>query len=398
MENEFYSRTILILEELKDERFLKPFISTLKSPLDLAKRIIFEAFTKSSEQLKEYREHLDPIKRMVLGLSSAELNADKGDYLANYTLYQFAFQQFFQSSLRARQGNVLDEALSRILGGSKINVVTKRHHKETLHNLGIETTAKHDIDVFGFSRDKPLIIQIRSRDDTGGTTAKGSLVELVEDIRSTGKFPQKPLVYLIYIWEPLERQQRQSLINKVGNALNLSDKQKGTLESGGVLSINHNIHLGIMYGAPELFQTISSLFGIKVDVTKYSKVIDTLSHWDDLWLSYATITLELENLIIKGVTNFGILDGLLKEEAIKLGEKELLNYKLSSSAIAQKLALVWKENTIPFTSPSSQLNYIRDLVLLKMAFVAVGNQTYGKSPSKDLYVRDLFEGKYGFSE
>jgi len=120
MENKFYSRTILILEELKDERFLKPFILTLKSPLGLAKRVICEAFTKSSEQLKEYREHLDPIKRMVLGLSSAESNADKGDYLANYTLYQFAFQQFFQSSLRARQGNVLDEALSRILGDSRI--------------------------------------------------------------------------------------------------------------------------------------------------------------------------------------------------------------------------------------------------------------------------------------
>ena len=398
MENSFYDRTILILEELKGDELLESFLKTLESPLNLAKRLACEAFSKSSQDLKAYREQIDALKRMVLGLSSAESSAAKGDYLASYALYQFAFQQFFQSSLRARQGNVLDRALNKILSDNKITIVPKPRHKEELKKLGIETATKHDIDVFGFSGDKALIIQIRSRDDTGGTTAKGSLVELIEDIRSTGKLPQKPLIYLIYIWEPLDRQQRQALINKVGSALSLSDKQKRTLESGGVVSIGDNIRLGIMYGATELFQSIKLLTGISVDVAKYSEVINILSHWDDLWLSYATVTLELENLIIKGSTNFSGLDRLLKEEAIKIRMKDLLDYKQSSAVIAQKLALVWKESTIPFTSPSGQLNYIRDLVLLKMVSLAVRKLTYSKGTPKNLLVRDLFDGEYDFSD
>ncbi len=115
MENKFYDRTILMLEELKKEELLKPFILILGSPIRLANQITCEAFSKSSEQLKNYRERIDPIKRIVLGLTSAEESANKGDYLANYTLYQFAFQQFFQSSFRARQGTVLDKALNKIL-------------------------------------------------------------------------------------------------------------------------------------------------------------------------------------------------------------------------------------------------------------------------------------------
>lgn len=398
MENKFYNRTILMLEELKKEELLKPFILILGSPIRLANQITCEAFSKSSEQLKNYRERIDPIKRIVLGLTSAEESAAKGDYLANYTLYQFAFQQFFQSSFRARQGTVLDKALNKILRDNGIDIFPKPDHKEKLKDLGIETTAKHDIDVFGSKGTNYLVIQIRSRDDTGGTTAKGSLIELIEDIENTNKFPQKPLIYLIYIWEPLDKQQRQALINKVGSALNLSDKQKGTLESGGVLSIGHNIRLGVMYGASELFETVSSLIGIKVDVERYAEVLKTLSHWDDLWLAFATITLELENLIAKGVTNFSILDRLLREEGIRIGKKELLNYRQSSSDMAQKLALSWKENTIPFASPSGQMNYIRDLILLKMVSIAASNQTYSRSLPRELFVRDLFEDKYDFSQ
>ena len=120
MENSFYDRTILILEELKGDELLESFLKTLESPLNLAKRLACEAFSKSSQDLKAYREQIDALKRMVLGLSSAESSAAKGDYLASYALYQFAFQQFFQSSLRARQGNVLDRALNKILSDNGI--------------------------------------------------------------------------------------------------------------------------------------------------------------------------------------------------------------------------------------------------------------------------------------
>ena len=368
----FYKRTILILEQYKGDESLAPFISSiLESPLKLAKQLISGFFNKPSEGLMSYRERIDATKRLALGLSSAEELAEKGDQLANYALYQFAFQQYFQSSIRARQGMVLDKALGKILMDNGFEIFPNTRHQDAFKTLGVRLKDRHDIDVFGLYGVDYLIIQIRSRDDTGGTTAKGSLVEVVEDISRTGSFPNKPIIYLIYVWEPLQRQQRKALINKIGAALGFSNKEKTILSKRKILFNGNNIQIGVVYGASELFDVIRSVFGVDMDVNKYTEIIDILSQWDDLWLSYAVATLELENFLIRRITNFETLDRLLENEGLEIKQTDLLNYLQSSANIAHKLALSWKENTIPFPAPSDQLNYIRDLLLLKMAHIVL---------------------------
>lgn len=69
----FSDRTILTLETLKKAEILNSdFVSIPGSPVTLAQLIIYRCFTNSGEPLKSYRDRLDSIKRMTLGLSSAE--------------------------------------------------------------------------------------------------------------------------------------------------------------------------------------------------------------------------------------------------------------------------------------------------------------------------------------
>ena len=396
MDNNFYERTILILEDFQQDGILKPYIANLESPLNLARDLSIEAYSEFSRQLKSHKERIDSIKRIALGLSSAEKSASKGDSLASYALYQFAFQQFFQSSFRARQGTVLDKALNRIFDDNQINTILKKNHKIKCNEIGIETDAVHDIDVLGFHNNQPIIVQIRSRDDTGGTTAKGSLVEMLEDIRNTGKLPKRLLTYLIYIWEPLDKMQRQGLINRVASALKLSDDKKNKLENNQIVKVDHNIQIGVIYGAVELFNNLNFICGIKVDVKKYAQVMNILSKWDDLWLAYALITIELDNLIINDTTNFSMLNKLLRENHLKIGTDELLNYQKSSIEIAHQLVEIWGEDSLPFKTPQSHINYLRDLVLLKMIYIATKNSTYIKKITADSTIKEMFEGEYGF--
>lgn len=368
----FYDRTILTLEVLKGGQFVSPhLLAILKSPLELAQAIIRACFVESGNGLLSYRSNLDSIKFMALGLSSADKSALRGDSLANYGVYQYAFHQYFQSSIRARQGHVLDKALGHVLKNNGFITYQKNQHKKVLNQLGIQLSGRHDIDVFGSRQNRYLVAQIRSRDDTGGTTAKGSLVDLVRDIKGTLKFPSKPVDYFVYIWEPLNRQQRGSLISRIGDALDLSESQRAVLSSGQSLNYGTNINLRVVYGSKEIFRAIKSAYSVSIDVKSYNALVKQLGQWDDLWLAYTVATLELENLLTTGSTNFGTLQELLKKERISIGRPQLLNYKRNSCGIAQKLVLVWQKDSIPLSTPADQVNYIRDIVLLNMAFIAL---------------------------
>ena len=46
---------------------------------------------------------------------------------------------------------------------------------------------------------KTLIIQLRSRDDTGGTTAKGSLVDFLRELLRQNS---SDVLYLVCVWDP----------------------------------------------------------------------------------------------------------------------------------------------------------------------------------------------------
>jgi hypothetical protein len=372
MEAGFYSRKLLILEAIIQSTKLKEHVfSILGSPLDLAKKIIEQCFSQENEGIKSYRENLDSIKRMALGLSSAERSAEDGDKLASYSVYQYSFQQFFQSSIRARQGHVLDRALTRILEENGIKSYTKLEHEEVLKEIGVQTSARHDIDVLGSLDQNYLLIQIRSRDDTGGTTAKGSLVELIRDVGKTRKYPNRRLLYVIYIWEPLNRQQRESLISRIRDSLQLNEDDVKILREGNTLSYGTNLDLKLVYGPVELFESLQQFFSKGVDVEGYSRLMEMLSEWDDLWLSYALATLELENKISSGVSNFEVLEEVMKEQGIEIQDTDITDYRKRSCEIAEQLLRSWRKDTICFSAPADQLNYIRDLVLLKIVHKAI---------------------------
>jgi len=89
-------------------------------------------------------------------------------------------------------------------------------------------------------------------------------------------------------------------------------------------------------------------------------------NWDDLWLSYAIASLEIENIVIKNTSNPLLLEEYMEKAGVSLTASHLANYAESSIAITQKVIPLWDKDTLPVMTPSDIANYIRDLILLKM--------------------------------
>jgi hypothetical protein len=179
------------------------------------------------------------------------------------------------------------------------------------------------------------------------------------------------LLYVIYIWEPLNRQQRESLVSRIRDSLQLNENEVKTLREGNTLSYGTNLDLKLVYGSAELFESLEQFFSKGVDVEGYSRLMEMLSDWDDLWLCYALATLELENKVSSGVSNFEVLEEIMKEQETEIQDTDIRDYRESSCEIADKLLRLWRKDTICFSAPADQLNYIRDLVLLKIAHKAI---------------------------
>jgi len=359
----FHKRTILSLEGIRNVEF-RDVIQSLESPLGLARKLVDRIFSGNGEGLREYRSNLDATKRMALGLLSAELSYQRGDKLAEYGIYQFAFQQFVQSSFRARQGIVLQRVLERVLK-PYLRVIDRK----ALRSTGIpgDVVEKHDLDLLLRSPAGDLVvIQIRSRDDTGGATAKASLAEAPKDFRKYGL--GRRLLYLIYVWEPLDESQRGTLARKVGGVLDLSGEDVDALEKGEILDIGGNIRVGVAYGSRELFSTLSRELGVEIDADRHAGIVEATSRWDDLWMSYAVATIELENLVTVGKTNAKLLNELVGRGVLKIGLDDARSYEGASVRLAKEMAVYWKDDLIPFTSLSDKMNYLRDLILLRMVY------------------------------
>lgn len=364
-------RRLILLENDKDPsiRVLKEI---LKSTLNLAKIIICLSFSEASPNLLSIKEKLDSIKKMAAGLASAE---KKTSYkIANYAVYLFAFQQFFHSSYRARQGNVLEKLVRRFFLDLGIQVYKKGEHKKVLKSIGIEMKRKSDIDIVAFNEPEYILIQMRSRDDTGGTTAKGSLVELLRDTLRNRTIVKSPVLYIIYVWEPLQEGQKRSLINKVLGELQdyvdiagLAEK----LNSGNSVEITKNIRLQLSYGPEQFANILFKDSGLKKE---FEKIMEFAGKWDDLWLSYAIASLELERMVIKEKSNFQILDEKLRLNNIMFNHEDFQHYLEASKKYAMRILPYWVEDTIPLTSPSEQFIYIRDLILLKMIYQKIRNE------------------------
>jgi len=391
-------RKMLTLEVLRSnsetQEDLFEVVSNLKSPLGLALILIDSIFTDDGEGLKEYSNTLDETKKIAFGLGSAEkLAINYSDHLAMYGLYQFAFQQFVQSSFRARQGKALEEIMKRILGIEEMRITptvasSKKKKieilKRALNNSVSKTNSlleKHDIDILAESGSKTIIFQMRSRDDTGGATAKPSLAELLRDLYREEL--SNEVLYVIYTWvKPKDKEppQKVTLINKLLSMIDLEDEEiKRKLMNGTVVQLKDNLKLCVVYGAEELIRTLWADFGISIDgkyealIEKYKNYLEILSSWDDLWMSYAVATIELENLIRYGKTNVNVIN----KKLLKLGHMEtisseecVINYEKCSENIAKDIATAirGREDLTPFNSVGEKITYIRDLLLLKIVY------------------------------
>lgn len=394
----FYPRRLLTLEVLriKDENdeIFKEVISKLKSPLGLALILIDAIFTDNGEHLKDYSDTLDETKKVAFGLGSAERSfLGSSDKLAMYSFYQFAFQQFVQSSFRARQGKTLEEILKEILTIEEVRITpqiasSKQEKIEILKdvlNSGEKAKAtldKHDIDILAEVENKIIIFQMRSRDDTGGATAKPSLAELLKDLKNEDL--SKEILYLIYTWVKPEDSvppQKVTLINKLLSMIGLENETelKETLKQGKVAEIKKNLKVCIVYGAEELIQTLWNEFEIEIDdryeklMEKYKRYLELLSNWDELWLSYAIATLELENLIKHKRTNMNVLhDKLIEINLTELIKSKycINNYEKCSVKISTRISPLIRgdKDLIPFDAVGDKMNYLRDLILLRIVY------------------------------
>jgi len=365
-------RLLLLLESAPEFDDIKDI---LKSPLGLVTDLVKSCFSNDpDESLLKHEGKLDDIKKKVAGIASSHMMS--GTYkVAKYSPYLFAFQQFFHSSYRARQGFPLEEITYRSLNlGSATAIKTSTARKQKIKELfgirgGIRRIRK-DIDFLATKPNEVVFGQIRSTDVTGGTTAKLSLVEiLIEILRTCTLNPVAK--YLVVVWEPLQRQQRSALINKVWDLLRAHEGEENETEfkrqigSGWQLR-DTNITLKLVYGTSELGDEFNDFTESNTAKSKFLTLWNSIERWDDLWLTYAIASLELEKLIFNGSTNFQILDQKLDELGITVSHNDLRNYKESSERIAVRIAEEWAEDTLPVSAPAEILNYLRDLILLKM--------------------------------
>ena len=201
-------RFLLLMDSSEETELIKDI---LKSPLDQASKLITSLF---EERLGEVKDGLDVIKQFAAGIGRAEKLAE-GYTLAAYYPFLFAFHQNFHSSFRARQGKVLERMVQRILQKYGRGAHVPDSNKERLTLLGevfgsVELP-KLDIDVLAVdvTNKKTLIIQLRSRDDTGGTTAKASHVDFLRELLRLNTVPQGTVLYLVCVWDPRDAQQKR---------------------------------------------------------------------------------------------------------------------------------------------------------------------------------------------
>ncbi len=370
MINPYPERRFLHLMDHCDETQL--VINILKSPLGLAAKIVKFLHEEKFEDLKN---DLDEIKQFVAGIRRAEKLSEHYS-LASYYPHLFAFHQFFHSSFRARQGKVLEKVIQDILkqyancdsiptkNVDRINILSKIFQTDELTHLDIDVLASDMINK------KTLAIQLRSRDDTGGTTAKGSLVDLLHELLRINNIPTNNLLYLVCIWDPRDSQQKNATVKKMYSSLKDSfEVNSETFQDivNNKVRLKENISLKIAYGTDEiadaLFDWIDDEDRAVLDAI--STIVDLVSDWDDLWVAYTIASLELEIVAFSNPSNITILNEKYEKIGIKLDFASYQALTDSIDRIVQQMIPLWTENSIPLTSLSDKAQYIRDLLFLK---------------------------------
>lgn len=350
----------------------------LKSPLGLAADIIYALF---EDRLVSKKDELDKIKMFAAGISRSE-KLGSNYSLAKYYPYMFSFQQFFHSSFRARQGKVLEEMIKNILENyTDCNEVPKKvdRMQEILRESFASSTIDSDIDAMGINnkKNKIVVIQLRSRDDTGGTTAKSSLVDLLRSLMRLKNLPKEELLYLICIWDERNSQQKQSTITKIYSSLQdyIPDKNKFRQEIIQGYELNSKIKLKLAYGTDEISRSLFEWTDTNQQsiLTAIQQIIDFVENWDDLWVTYSISNIELELNSFQGISNINLLNQKFNEINAKFDFSSYEKLKTSIDEITNQILPIWREKTIPLASLSDKAHYVRDLVFLKACYSKIRN-------------------------
>ncbi|MGQ0792768.1 MAG: hypothetical protein ACT4NX_01630 [Deltaproteobacteria bacterium] len=365
-----------LIDDTEENRLVK---NILKSPMGLASDIIKHLF---DENLGSLRDSLDDIKRFVAGITRAR-NLGTSYSLALYYPYMFSFHQYFHSSYRARQGKVLEEMLRTIIckhGNCDIVPSKISDVRSILTEMFNAKAPNLDVDVMGVnsSDNKAIIVQLRSRDDTGGTTAKGSLVDMLRGLLRINKTPRSEILYLVCIWDARDSQQKRSTIEKMYSSLKdftEVSRDEFFAEMSNGIKIRENIYLKMAYGTDEI---VGSLFewtgGNDNEVLKsVSKIVDRIENWDDLWISYATASLELEVMCFTQHSNVKLLNEKCALSGVNFIFDSYDELIKSIDTALDKIIPLWTEDSIPLTSLSDKAHYIRDLLFLKACYEKLSN-------------------------
>jgi hypothetical protein len=350
----------------------------LKSPLGLATDIIYALF---DNKLVSKKDELDKIKMFAAGISRAErLGCDYS--LAKYYPYMFSFQQFFHSSFRARQGKVLEEMIKNILENyTNCNEVPRKvdRMQEILSQSFASIIPSLDIDAMGINNheNKIVVIQLRSRDDTGGTTAKSSLVELLRSLMRIKSLPKDELLYLICIWDERNSQQKKSTITKIYSSLQdyIPNENKFRQEITQGYELNSKIKLKLAYGTDEISRSLFDWTDTNQEsiLTAIQKIIDFVENWDDLWVTYSISNIELELDSFQGISNIFLLNQKINEINAEFDFGSYERLKTSIDEITNQILPIWREDSIPLASLSDKAHYVRDLVFLKACYSKIRN-------------------------
>ena len=348
----------------------------LKSPLGLSNLIIQLLF---KNDFKEIKDNLDSIKQFVAGVTRSEA-LGKSYSLAKYYPYLFSFHQFFHSSYRARQGKVLEEMFKEVIrhANKKFIVPNKeKDKKDIMSEVFKDYDSKLDIDVIAKkSKGKILALQLRSRDDTGGTTAKASLVEALRGVMKKNVEKDTDLFYLIGIWDKIKSNQKNITISKIYESLKpyfqneiLKDNFVSNIEKG--IELHKGVTIKLAYGDKEIVKNVSDWIGedTELNYEDMKKIIKILESSDDLWLSYVIASLELENIELKGINNIEYLNELLKSEDYNISTfTSNEEYLKLANELVLKIIPKWNNDSLPVSTMSEKATYIRDLILLRFIY------------------------------
>jgi hypothetical protein len=372
--NTFQRRFLLSL--CSNDQNTKIVRTILKSPLELSQLIIRLLFNNN---FKEVKDNLDSIKQFVAGITRSEA-LGKSYSLAKFYPYLFSFHQFIHSSYRARQGKVLEEMFKEVIRHANKNFIVpdkEKDKKDIMSEVFKDYDSRLDIDVVAKkSKGKILALQLRSRDDTGGTTAKASLVEALRGVMKKSVEKDTDLFYLIGIWDKIKSNQKTITISKIYESLRpyfqkriLKEFFISNIEKG--IELHKGITLKLAYGDKEIVKNVSDWIGkdTELDYEDIKKIIKTLETSDDLWLSYVLASLELESIELRGINNIEYLNELLKSEKFDISAfTSNEEYLTLANELVLKIIPKWNKDSLPVSTMSEEATYIRDLILLRFIY------------------------------